>query len=374
MNETSSLVRVLARVLAIVLVIGCTTVTREARMEKVLEGVPTFPPQADCGWMRYPWAVACTMSYLGEDADYAYLLGVSGAVFRLDVEPTGWWTGVQDPHHFDVYPRQLMKAMGYTATYMDAGEQHEEALAAIRASVDRGVPAIIGGAIKGHPGPDFYSVVVGYRGDGFLRIGYDTASGEVQEIDSADIVGPVLLIEKTGDPLSPMAALRQSLQVALEYADVPDRHGCAHGLAAYRAWIGRLEREDEFAGLPRAELRGQWFANAMNYEGLCDARGAGKRYLRRMEGALNPEDAAKLKPLADKYDAIQRLVFEDWKWFPFPHWVREKEGNIWTPLGPIEGTDWSRELRQKEAQALRATQEEERQGHALMRAFLTETQ
>ncbi|MHC4200708.1 MAG: hypothetical protein ACYSU0_12010 [Planctomycetota bacterium] len=342
-------------------------------MKKVLENVPTFRPQNDCGWMRYPWAVTCTMSYLGDDVDYAYLMGISGAAFRLHVEPTEWGLGAQDPHIVDAYPRQLMRATGYTAKYLHGREQHDDALAAIRAHIDKGIPAMVGGDIKGHHAPDFWSVITGYDGDRFLRIDY-LGKGDVQETEGADLVGPVLLIEKTGEPLAAMEALRESFRIALEYADVPERHGGAHGLAAYKAWIDRLGREEEFAGLPQEEAKGQWFANAMNYEGLCDARGSARRYLGRMAGALPAEDAAKLEPVADKYDEIQKLVFDNWKWFPFPQWVREKEGKIWTPVGSIEGTTWSRELRRKQVEALRAIEEEERQAYALIKTFIAETE
>ena len=86
----------------------------------------------------------------------------------------------------------------------------------------------------------------------------------------------------------------------------------------------------------------------MNYEGLCDARGAARRYLLRVQTELPAGAAAKLEPLVERYEQIQRLVFENWKWFPFPHWVKEKQGKIWTPLGMIAGTTWTPEMRKKE--------------------------
>ncbi len=133
------------------------------------------------------------------------------------------------------------------------------------------------------------------------------------------------------------------------------------------------EKEDDYAQMAPDEIRDEWWRCALIYEGLCDARGAAKRYLLRVQGELPADSAEKLQPLAEKYREIQELVFENWKWFPFPHWVQEKAGTIWTPLGMIDGTTWSPEIRKKEIQALEWIRKAEEEALDLMAEFLKNT-
>lgn len=112
----------------------------------------------------------------------------------------------------------------------------------------------------------------------------------------------------------------------------------------------------------------------MNYEGLCDARGAARRYLLRVQRELPAGPAEKLIPVVGKYEEIKKLVFDNWKWFPFPHWVREKKGKIGTPGGMIDGTTWTPELRRKALEALEAIQKAEREAVDLMAQFLKESE
>ncbi len=53
------------------------TTTMEEPMRKVIDNVPTFQPEKDCGWMRFFGALTSVMRHQGKDVDYAYLMGVA---------------------------------------------------------------------------------------------------------------------------------------------------------------------------------------------------------------------------------------------------------------------------------------------------------
>lgn len=346
------------------------------QMPRILGSVPTFHSENDTGWMRFFGALTSVMRHGGEKVDYAYLMGTSAAAFRLKIDPKEWHPGAQAPEgDEEIYPRQALTAMGYTGTFQDGRKLGKEALAAMRKHIDKGIPPIVSGTDL-HPAPDFSSVVTGYEGkDKFFFFSYNHKKDEYEEGSGDKLLGRMLLVEKTQKPLEPLEALRQSLQLAIRMASTKELNGFAHGSAAFDAWIARLrDKEDDFAQLDQEKLKGEWWRNAMNYEGLCDARGAARRYLLRVRKGLPVDAAEKLQPLVEKYEQIQKLVFENWKWFPFPHWVNEKANNIWTPLGTVEGTTWSSEIRKRELEALKAIWKTEEEAFQLMGQFLKGTE
>jgi len=345
-------------------------------MRKVIDNVPTFHPENDCGWMRFFGALTSVMRQQGEDVDYAYLMGVSGAAFRLKIHPN-WCPSAQNPEmEDDIYPTQALVALGYAGVFKHGPKLGKaEYLRMMREQIDRGIPVIVSGA-EIHPAPDFSSVVTGYEGgEKFFFFSYCHNTEDYDETTGDKLIGDILFVNKVGQPLEALDAVRRSFQLAVKMANTKELNGYAHGFAAYDAWITRLrEKEAEFARMDQKKLKDEWWRNAMNYEGLCDARGAARRYLLRAQGELPPHAAEKLKPVVEKYEQIQKFVFNNWKWFPFPHWVRKKEGKIWTPLGMLDGTTWTPEMRKKELEALEAIRKAEREGVDLMTKFLKDTE
>jgi len=344
-------------------------------MTAVLKDVPTFHPDMDCGWMRFFGALSSVMRHQGEDVEYAYLMGVSGAAFRLKVHPD-WCPSAQNPEmEYDIYPTQALVALGYTGDSQWGSELgSDKAMRMMRQHIDRGTPVIVSAA-EIHPAPDFSSVVTGYGGDDrFLFFSYDHKRNGYDETTGDKLMGKIVLVSKTQPALGALDAVRQSFQLAIKMANTRELNGYAHGFAAYDAWIAPLEeREVEYSQMSQDELHEKWWQNAMIYEGLCDARGAAKRYLLRVQKELPADAAEKLRPVVEKYGQIQNMVYDNWKWFPFPHWVQKELGKTWTPLGMIEGTTWSREMRMKEIQVLRQVREAEEEAYRLMADFLRST-
>jgi hypothetical protein len=100
------------------MLVGRATAERELKMRKVIEDVPTFQPENDCGWMRFFGALTSVVRHQGQDVDYAYLMGVSAAAFRLKVHPD-WCPSAQNPEmEDDIYPAQALVALGYTGEFL----------------------------------------------------------------------------------------------------------------------------------------------------------------------------------------------------------------------------------------------------------------
>ena len=343
--------------------------------EKVwLEGVPHFPPQKDCGWLRFFGAIGAAMRFLGERVNYAYLCGISGAAFRLKVAPD-WCASAQSPQTTLAYLAQALKAMGYTNRAFFPGAPDAEVFLAIRQHIDKGIPAVVTGDLEGHRVPDDSSVIMGYDGtkafsfisywgkpEGHVEAPCDHFSGEMRVVD---------LIEKAGKALSATEAACGGFEMAMAHSDMTDEHGHLHGLAAYDSWIRRMEEmEDAYLKMDEDALAKHWWGAAMNCEGLVDARGAAQRYVRRMGEELPAPAAELFSPVLAHYETTRAEAFNTWHWFPFPHWVNmAEEGRIWTPAGGHDGTTWSPEIRKQGVAALKKMRALDAKGYEMMAEF-----
>jgi len=339
---------------------------------KRLLDVPPFTPQEDCGWLRYFGALTSVMRCYGEDVDYAYLNGISAAAFRLRVKVDDWCPSAQCPEGIRdfAYPKQALRSLGYRGEFLRPQEMaNRDSAVAFRKWIDEGIPIHVTGS-EVDVAPDFSSVVAGYgEGDRFIVMKY--AADDFDAAPATKLAGSLLIVRENGDPLPPSQAVKESFQIALAIANTPEIDGYALGHTAFELWVKRLiDMESRYADMGSEDLQGEWWRCAMVYEGLCDARGAAKRYLLGAQEELPNASAEELQPLVEKYSEIQKLVFENWKWFPFPHWVQETAGKIWTPLGMIDGTTWSPEIREKEIQAIERIREAEKEAIDLMAEFL----
>jgi len=66
-----------------------------------------------------------------------------------------------------------------------------------------------------------------------------------------------------------------------------------------------------------------------------------------------PDQAESLQGLVDTYEQIQQLVYQNWKLFPFPHWLPQEE-------------TWSREMRGSEIKVLGQIRELEKKAVSLL--------
>ena len=59
-----------------------------------------------------------------------------------------------------------------------------------------------------------------------------------------------------------------------------------------------------------------------------------------------------MEKIINKYDLICKELYKNWLYFPWNSWTQPKKNHIWTPVGIIQGTEWTDEMRLNGAKAL----------------------
>jgi len=246
----------------------------------VLEGVPKVGFGVVDGNVQMTPLPACLracLEYMGDDlgfgrggkyprdAVYAYLMGTTGAAFRLLWQPG--WHG-DNAATFAIYgdPSEIFRrgfaAAGYEqipsgpVPNAEKGERFRRM--AIESVRDRGLPLIAHGVI----GPPEEAIIAGYDEDGRVAIGWSFFQD--REIGHAGVeFEPSGYFRKRGweaDTWSMMAignkvgmperrgAYIDALQNALRIMRASVRGDCHSGIAAYDAWAEHILRDDEVTG------------------------------------------------------------------------------------------------------------------------------
>jgi len=263
---------------------------REKRLSKdetfvnsVLEGVPRVSyRKPDGGWEFTPFAswLRSGMEVLGEDYTYEYIMGTSGAAFRLM-----WAPGVWDFGNVDIMVmaedtlepiRRAFEAVGYgheviAKSQADSVGEHSWAAEIIRSSAigvdgrtadkagfkrciiesiqNAGRPVLAFGVV----GPPECCIITGYDEDSDALIGWsffqDKSEAYFRKSDwYADTCGLILIGEKRQVPsLSELhqSSLEWALIKALGDSRVKDRFN--GGPSAYTAWAEDIMRGENFS-------------------------------------------------------------------------------------------------------------------------------
>lgn len=253
----------------------------EDRGERVvLKGVPKVGfgvIDGNVAMTPFPACLKACLEYMGDDlgfgdggkyprdAVYAYLMGTTGAAFRLNWKP-GWhgdnvasWLLSNDPS--EIF-RRGFAAAGYeqipSGHLPDAEKEGRFRSMVISSIRDRGLPVIAHGVI----GPPEEAIIAGYDEGGRVAIGWsffqDRAIGSPGvEFEpngyfrkrrwEADTWSMMSIGDKVGTPKRRDAYI-DALQWALRVMREPVRYGDRHsGLAAYDAWAEHILRDDEVA-------------------------------------------------------------------------------------------------------------------------------
>ena len=318
-------------------------------MKKVLEGISRL------GWGRniectFFGALDAMLRFLGEPVDYAYLMGVSAAAFRLRFHQPEWCASSPDAALDGTYPEAAMKATGYDGEFivrMVPGEKAmEKMFQLIKGEIDSGKPMLAIGLTKF---PD-WGIIAGYDGKKILcRTYYD----ESEEYSVAEGFPWIMFRVRKRDEEPPPAreSIINSIKLAVELAQTPFIDRYANGLTAYDVWIKDLENEEMFSKMNQKELFIHWHINGWIYDSLYDARNAAVEYLKKAEKILDGKKREIIKEAAEKFERVRKAIFENWIYFTMPHWV--SQGRTWTPKATIETDKWTPEMRRKGAEALK---------------------
>ncbi|MHB0878850.1 MAG: cysteine peptidase family C39 domain-containing protein [Anaerolineae bacterium] len=316
-------------------------------------------------------AMKAALDYIGEPYLYEFLMGTSGAAFRLAWNADRWDGGNISTLHIGGDPmehyRRAFAAVGWVPwikanpdwrpgspsngniykgpDYLGANVDYEGE-AAMRRCVFENVrekryPLLAIGVLY----PPECGVVTGYDDGGDVLIGWNHFQVFPENLNSANVdhesdgsyrkrdwVPDTLALIAFGYKTSRPALVDtypRALEWAVTLARTPqfDRH--YSGLAAYDAWAAALQRDEEFAGKSDDELFERLMCHNDAISCIGEGRACAARFLRAAAGTL-PAAAAPLEEAAQAYEAEGSTV-----------------GRIMERLG---GKDWSQECARRLAQ------------------------
>ena len=325
----------------------------------VLDGVPRIGfyfnmQQHDDSKMRcpedvpFPSCLRACLEYLGDGlgcrkiglcskqwglgCGYAYLMGTTGAAFRLSWKP-GWhmdncasWLVSDDPS--EIF-RRGFAAVGYGVELLCGGELRKQGVdaeqrfrtAIIESIRDRGRPVIAHGVI----GPPEECIITGYDEGGDVLIGWNCfqdfpdcnagverePNGMFRKREWAKDTWSLVLIGEKGEPPDLKQVYRDALTWALEVIRTPKRHGDRHnGLAAYDAWAEHLLRDEDFATDDLAVLRERHMVHHDAVGTVAEGRWYASIFLSQaaMDGGLKaPELLAAASCCAAEHDLMWKV-------------------------------------------------------------------
>ncbi len=278
----------------------------------ILNGVPKIGYNVRL--CPFPGSLEACMTYLGEDFDYDYIMGITGAAFRRFFEKDDG--GNVDLMYLAPEPHaRAFEALGWGFSTVPNDEA--AMLTAIKQSISAGKPVISFGII----GPPEAGVITGYDRDGEVLIGYSYFhDGLYRQSDWFDGMepGPYGLIV-IGDKARSKPSEREMLPKTLEWiidlartsprASHPDH---ASGLAAYAAWADALEVHDDYPAADRETMGTRLMVHGDQCL-MLEERKSAATFLRQIADAV-PEVAGELRAAARCYDDAASLGMRVWPW------------------------------------------------------------
>lgn len=290
------------------------------------------------------------------------ILGLSGAAFRI-----GFWMPDWCPSSTDLlggfdHTVPLLQALGFEHSLLipvSLGDPNGPAGVAARAdgkwreaivrNIDAGWPVIAASWEESCQ----YGVITGYLDGGRRWIGRKL--GDTSGSYAVSVYEPynILIIGRKTSPMDPRAALRRSLEIAIELANTKAyyRDGSqTSGFAAYDAWIAALAKLGD--AKPEEYIAD---ANYQIYTSLVQDRSAAANYLTNHAADLGPDAKPHILRVAELYRKIAVKL-------------EAEVGNLPASLGADkDGTkhydtgQWTQAMRQKQITVLREVVTLERQ-------------
>lgn len=322
----------------------------------VLEDVPYtgLDTSRTDGQQRHTWVCAAmhsALEYLGEPYSYSFLMGVSGAAFRLAWNVERWDGGNISTLNMGDDPtehiRRMFRAVGWVpdvlgnplwrdgipadpptgayrgpdylgthADFVDEVAMRERVMRDLRF---KRYPLITVGTML----PPDCGLICGYDDGGDVLIGWHLFQGFLENVESdtvgfepdgrfrkrnwyQDTVGLVAFSYKTPKP-TPAQSYRSAIEWALKLGRTPRFRLHWSGLASYDAWAGALEDESQFQDLDE-EAR---FARLMCHNdamiGILEGRANAVDFLRAAAKAL-PQAEDALAAAVGAYEAEIQTV------------------------------------------------------------------
>jgi hypothetical protein len=238
---------------------GAPVIESEERV--FIEGIPrlAWGKGADCSFVR---SAQLALNALGDTCSYAFLMGISGAAFRLHFHPD-WCPSMGDATTgFDV-SRVLFPSLGYRAELVSINDKSFEEIRSL------------------------------------CRTYFDKAE-EYSLADHAPWLS--FFIMGKGTALPEEELYRNSFRIAVQQWETERFGKYLSGEHAYLTWIGDLEKASHAAGkagFPHHE------ANLTLFRVLADSRRAARRYMEEAAAFLGLKER---DAILARYDALNGLL------------------------------------------------------------------
>jgi len=260
---------------------------------------------------------------------YAYLMGTTGAAFRLNWKP-GWHGDNVGTYLVSDDPSEIFRrgfaSVGYECEIVCKTQQGQNSEPFFRSkiaeSIRKGRPVIAHGVV----GPPEECIVAGFDEGGDVLVGWNffqgfpdcnagvefEPSGMFRKRNWFPDTWSLVLIGDRKERPDLRRACREALEWALGVVRTPRRYGDRHnGLAAYDAWADHLLRDEEFATDDLAVLGERFMAHDDAVGTVAEGRWYGSIFLAQaaMDGGLK---APELYAAASCYAAEHDLMWKAW--------------------------------------------------------------
>jgi hypothetical protein len=241
---------------------------------KVLTGIRGLSWQ-DAELNTFIAALQRVLESLGEENTYSYLMGLSGAAFRLQIHRDGLCPSGPDATCGFDSGTHLLQTLRYPYRLLVASDGEDKVTSEVKRSIDAGIPAI---AIDLIEVPD-WGLIVGYDDHGTYQAltFFNDHKNKPQPAQNTPWV--VYLLGERAGPVNRDEAERGSLFLLRNLLENRSYGAYKTGQEGFRAWLQRLENIGKFLAGTGHKRQEHLIGNYWNYISLIDARRAARRYL-----------------------------------------------------------------------------------------------
>jgi hypothetical protein len=240
-----------------------------------LEGIPPmrYGQHMDNSFIR---SVQLSLNALGENYSYDYLMGITGAAFRIQFDP-GWCPSSADATcGFDV-SHEIFKSAGYSARFKrinhNSFQDIKDLYSEIKIQIDLGKPVVAINLM----GDMEWGIITGYLKNepGLLCRTFNDESEEYSIAKHAPWLN--FFISDKNPDFKPGDLFSRSLKLAIMLAETRKFEEYYSGFAAYESWIEKIR---QLADRPNSkDIQHTMEIHFILWNSLLDSRRAAFNYL-----------------------------------------------------------------------------------------------
>ncbi len=245
-----------------------------------------------------------TLNALGENYSYEFLMGISGAAFRLHFKPDWCPSSADATIGFDV-SKVLFKSLGYKSELHSIDDNSFDDIKLlykkIIAQINLGIPII---AINLKVCPE-WGIITGYLKSkpGILCRTYFDKTEEYSLAEHAPWLS--FFVGEKGEAMNDHELFNNSLKIAVELAKTDKFEEYKSGFSAFKKWIEELNKQSEAI---KTLVFKEYEVNLTIFNYLLDSRRAAAGYLTLMNDRLKKGNS-----IIDNYKKEVELLTETQK-------------------------------------------------------------